>query len=68
MSSRRPAPASAGARSRVGPGEPKSLPLSATYVIGSDGRIQFADTSVDYRHRTDPLDVLQVLERRVAAE
>ena len=49
------------------PGE-WSLPLSATYVIGSDGRILFADTSVDYRHRTDPLDVLQVLERRVAAE
>jgi peroxiredoxin len=45
-----------------------SLPLSATYVIGSDGRILFADTSVDYRRRTDPLDVLQVLERRVAAE
>jgi peroxiredoxin len=45
-----------------------SLPLSATFVIGSDGRILFADTSVDYRHRTDPLDVLQVLERRVAAE
>ena len=45
-----------------------SLPLSATYVIGSDGRILFADTSVDYRHRTDPLDVLQVLERRAAAE
>ncbi len=49
------------------PGE-WSLPLSATYVIGSDGRILFADTSVDYRRRTDPLDVLQVLERRVAAE
>lgn len=45
-----------------------SLPLSATYVIGSDGRILFADTSVDYRRRTDPLDVLQMLERRVAAE
>jgi peroxiredoxin len=45
-----------------------SLPLSATFVIGSVGRILFADTSVDYRHRTDPLDVLQVLERRVAAE
>jgi peroxiredoxin len=45
-----------------------SLPLSATYVIGSNGRILFADTSVDYRRRTDPLDVLQVLERRVAAE
>jgi len=49
------------------PGE-WALPLSATYVIGTDGRILFADTSVDYRHRTDPLDVLQVLERRVAAE
>jgi peroxiredoxin len=45
-----------------------SLPLSATYVIGTDGRILFADTSVDYRRRTDPLDVLHVLERRVAAE
>jgi peroxiredoxin len=45
-----------------------SLPLSATYVIGPDGVILFADTSVDYRHRTDPLDVLDVLERRIAAE
>ncbi|MGH6642547.1 MAG: peroxiredoxin-like family protein [Bradyrhizobium sp.] len=45
-----------------------ALPLSATYVIGRDGRIMFADTSVDYRRRTDPLDVLQVLERRAAAE
>ena len=45
-----------------------SLPLSATYVIGTDGRIMFADTSVDYRRRTDPHDVLQVLEHRAAAE
>jgi len=45
-----------------------SLPLSATYVIGSDGVILFADTSVDYRRRTEPLDVLDVLERRLAAE
>jgi peroxiredoxin len=45
-----------------------SLPLSATYLIGTGGRILFADTSVDYRRRTDPLDVLQVLERSVAAE
>lgn len=49
------------------PGE-WSLPLSATYVIGLDGRILFADLGVDYRHRTDPLDVLQVLEHRAAAE
>ena len=36
-----------------------SLPLSATYVIGSDGVILFADTRVDYRERTDPQEVLQ---------
>jgi peroxiredoxin len=45
-----------------------SLPLSATYVIGRDGIIEFADTRVDYRERSDPLDVLHVLEHRVAAE
>ncbi|MDI1265508.1 MAG: peroxiredoxin-like family protein [bacterium] len=45
-----------------------ALPLSATYVIDRDGRIVFADTGVDYRRRTDPLDILQVLERRAAAE
>ena len=49
------------------PGE-WSLPLSATYVIGSDGLILFADTGIDYRRRSDPLDVLRVLERREAAE
>jgi peroxiredoxin len=49
------------------PGE-WSLPISATYVIGPDGVILFADTGVDYRRRTDPLDVLAVLERRQAAE
>jgi peroxiredoxin len=38
-----------------------SLPLSATYVIGTDGGILFADTRVDYRERTDPLEVLRVL-------
>lgn len=45
-----------------------SLPLSATYLIDRDGTILFADTGVDYRERSDPFDVLQVLERRAAAE
>lgn len=45
-----------------------SLPLSATYVIGQDGVILFADTRVDYRERCDPETVLAVLERRAAAE
>lgn len=45
-----------------------SLPLSATYVIGSDGKILFADTRTDYRERTDPEEVLHLLERLAAAE
>jgi peroxiredoxin len=45
-----------------------SLPLSATYVIGANGVILFADTRVDYRERTDPEEVLRVLEHRAAAE
>ncbi|QPF94374.1 peroxiredoxin-like family protein [Bradyrhizobium commune] len=48
------------------PGE-WSLPLSATYVIGTDGIILFADTGVDYRRRTEPLDVLTVLQRSAEA-
>ena len=45
-----------------------SLPLSATYLIGKDGVILFADTRVDYRERLDPQEILQVLETRAAAE
>jgi peroxiredoxin len=45
-----------------------SLPLSATYVIGVDGVILFADIGVDYRDRADPLAILDILERRAAAE
>jgi peroxiredoxin len=45
-----------------------SLPLSATYVIGADGVILWADLGVDYRRRTDPLEVLAVLEQRAAAQ
>jgi peroxiredoxin len=45
-----------------------SLPLSATYVIGGDGVILIADIGVDYRRRTDPMDILAVLEKRDAAE
>jgi hypothetical protein len=45
-----------------------SLPLSATYVIGADGVILFADIGLDYRRRTDLLEVLNILERRAAAE
>lgn len=45
-----------------------SLPLSATYVIGMDGRILFADTRTDYRERTDPEAVLRLLDHRAAAE
>ena len=45
-----------------------ALPVSATYVIGSDGVILYANTDVDYRYRADPREVLAALTRRAAAE
>jgi peroxiredoxin len=45
-----------------------ALPVSATYVIGRDGTIAYANTDVDYRDRADPCDVLEALTHRVAAE
>ncbi len=44
-----------------------ALPVSATYVIGSDGVILYANTDVDYRDRADPREVLGNLTRRAAA-
>jgi peroxiredoxin len=44
-----------------------ALPVSATYAIGRDGTIIYADTEVDYRDRADPNDVLDALTRRAAA-
>lgn len=38
-----------------------SLPISATYVIGKNGRIIYACTDPDYRDRADPEEVLKVL-------
>jgi peroxiredoxin len=49
------------------PGE-WALPVSATYVIGRDGSIVYANTDADYRDRADPLDVLAaVMKKAVAA-
>ena len=44
-----------------------ALPVSATYVIDSDGSIVYAYMDVDYRDRADPRDVLAVLMRKVVA-
>jgi peroxiredoxin len=44
-----------------------ALPVSATYVIGRDGTIIYANTDVDYRDRADPRDVLEALTRKAAA-
>ena len=37
------------------------LPLPATYIIGKDGSILFADAYADFRVRPEPRDVLDVL-------
>jgi peroxiredoxin len=43
------------------------LPVSATYVIGRDGTIIYANTDLDYRDRADPRDVLETMTRKAAA-
>ncbi len=37
------------------------LPLAATYVIGKDGRIEYAYVEADYRVRADPEEVIAAL-------
>jgi peroxiredoxin len=37
------------------------LPLPATYVIGQDGKILYAEAHADFRVRPEPEDVLRVL-------
>jgi peroxiredoxin len=37
------------------------LPLPATYVIGRDGRVLFAEAHADFRVRPEPKDALAVL-------
>jgi peroxiredoxin len=39
------------------------LPLPATFVIGSDGKIVFAEAHADFRVRPEPAEVLQALDR-----
>jgi peroxiredoxin len=53
---------------RNGTSDEWALPVSATYVIDRAGTIIYAYREVDYRHRADPRDVLEVLTQRVAAE
>ena len=42
--------------------EKAELPLSATYVVSSSGRIEYAFLEVDYKKRADPDDILAVLD------
>ena len=38
------------------------LPLAATYIVGRDGTILFAEVSADYTRRTEPQRILKALE------
>ena len=39
------------------------LPLAATYVIGRDGRVVFAEAHADFRVRAEPQDVMSAVAR-----
>lgn len=44
-----------------------ALPISATYIIGRDGVIVYANTDADYRDRADPSEILAALKQTAAA-
>ena len=46
--------------------EKAELPLSATYVIGSDGEVLYDFVTVDYKVRAEPEDFLEVLRANEA--
>lgn len=39
------------------------LPLAATYVIGQDGKIEYAFLDIDYRKRAEPSDITAFLKK-----
>jgi len=41
---------------------PDELPLAATYVIGTDGKITWAFLAADYTKRAEPQDILKALD------
>ena len=47
--------------------ERAEVPLPATYIIGTDGVVQFAFVRADYTRRAEPEDVLAVLRDLTAA-
>jgi peroxiredoxin len=44
------------------------LPLPATYVVDTDGRVVFAHVNADYRERAEPADVLSVVAKIAALQ
>ncbi|HUF05338.1 MAG TPA: peroxiredoxin-like family protein [Aridibacter sp.] len=43
--------------------EKSELPVSATYVVSKEGKIEFAFLDVDYKKRAAPADIIEVLDR-----
>ena len=49
-------------KNRYGTGKDE-LPLSATYVVGQDGKVTYAFLDADYKKRAEPADVLAALDK-----
>ncbi|MCH0542642.1 AhpC/TSA family protein [Streptomyces sp. MUM 203J] len=47
---------------RVNGGHPRTLPMTATYVIGQDATIRWSFVDADYTRRAEPDDVLTALD------
>ena len=50
-----------------GTGKPE-LPLGATYVVGKDGKIEYAFLETDYKKRAAPSEIIAVLDKLKAPE
>ncbi|MFG3495885.1 peroxiredoxin-like family protein [Streptomyces sp. NPDC047928] len=47
---------------RANGGHPRTLPLPATYVVDTDGRVRWAFVDTDYTTRAEPADILAALD------
>ena len=43
--------------------EKESLPLTATYIIGKDGKIKYSFVNLDYKKRMEPQQIIDELKK-----
>lgn len=47
---------------KINNGNGSILPIPATFVLGSDGVVKWSHVNVDYRTRSEPDEIIEVLK------